>query len=298
MPSSPSSRSNSGLLHLTLAIALAGTAAACADARATSTPPAAQAEVERIQRHLAAVEAEMRAADVSHLDTSQQMARRVHLDRLNAYREAGVFPHNHVATVRVPFFIDEHGTRCAMAHLIESSGGGGVVARVAKERNSAYVRELTDEPELVAWLDQNGISLAEAARVQPTYMPEPDPEAIRESFLYPSIAANVAGGAAMGMNVRDGAGKGAGWFGVAAGAAGAAFHTPAVFDDERDLERTVGIIGVGVGIAAAALGVRTLMNQPGPGEVRARGRGRQPTVAITAAPVAGGTSGLALVSSF
>lgn len=299
MPSSPSNRSNGGLLHLIVAIALAGPAAACADTRAASTQSAAKAEVERIQRHLAAVEADMRAADVSHLDSRQRAARRAHLDRLRAYREAGVFPHNHVAAVRVPVFIDEHGTRCAMAHLIESSGGGDVVARVARERNGAYVRELTDEPELVAWLEQSGISLAEAGRVQPAYTPDPEPDEIRKTFLYPSIAANVAGGAAIGINVSDDAGRWAGWLGVAAGAAGAAFHAPAVFDDERDLERTVGVIGVSVGVAAAVLGVRTLMTQPAPAEVRASEPGRRaPTIAITVAPVGGGTSGLAFVSSF
>jgi hypothetical protein len=85
-------------------------------------------------------------------------------------RERGRFPKNRdFPGQRVPYFIDADGTRCAMAHLIECAGDSGLVARVARTRNNARVRELADDPELVAWLDRNGITLREAARIQPQY---------------------------------------------------------------------------------------------------------------------------------
>ncbi len=135
-----------------------------------ASTPAADAEVARVRAHLIGAEALLDARDVSALTPAQRAARARARERLRAYREAGVFPHNHdFPTHRVPYFIDAHGTRCAMAHLVESSGGGAYVQSVAGTRNNATVHELAGDPELVAWLEDNGLTLAEAARIQPTY---------------------------------------------------------------------------------------------------------------------------------
>ncbi len=56
-----------------------------------------------------------------------------------------------------------------MAHLIEVSGHGDLVQRVAAIRNHAFVRELAGDEELGEWLRAHGLTLAEAARIQPTY---------------------------------------------------------------------------------------------------------------------------------
>jgi HEAT repeat protein len=45
-------------------------------------------------------------------------------------------------------------------------GKDDLVARVAAENNHAYVSDLAEEPELVAWLDEVGITAWEAARIQ------------------------------------------------------------------------------------------------------------------------------------
>jgi len=65
--------------------------------------------------------------------------------------------------------VDRYGTRCAMAYLIEQSGGGDLVARVAATHNNARIPELRSDPELGAWLWRNGMTLEEAARIQPAY---------------------------------------------------------------------------------------------------------------------------------
>lgn len=134
------------------------------------------AETARIRRHLATVEAELRAKDISALTPAQRLARARNLDVLHEYWVRGVFPMNtDFPRQRVPYFIDRSGTRCAMAYLIEQSGHADLVRRIATTQNNAYVRDLEDVAELGAWLSANGLTAAEAARIQPAYgSPEDD----------------------------------------------------------------------------------------------------------------------------
>jgi hypothetical protein len=50
-----------------------------------------------------------------------------------------------------------------MAYLIEEAGDTDFVVRVANTNNNATISDLKDDPELVAWLDRNGLTLDEAA---------------------------------------------------------------------------------------------------------------------------------------
>lgn len=89
---------------------------------------------------------------------------------LRDYRNAGRFPENDRFTDRaMPFFRDSRGTLCAMAYLVDRSGRKDIVDQIAKTHNNAFIRELTDGRALVAWLDTSGLSVDEAARIQPTY---------------------------------------------------------------------------------------------------------------------------------
>lgn len=91
---------------------------------------------------------------------------------LRAYRDAGVFPENRERMHRQPVFVDGRGTRCAMAHLIESTGQPedlALVRWVAQERNLAYIAELADLDGLQRWLEVHGLSVDEAAAIQPAY---------------------------------------------------------------------------------------------------------------------------------
>ena len=147
---------------------------AIADFTATRIAPSSNAsarEVHRVQAHLRGAERLVEARDVSRLTPDQRAARARLLADLRQYRRRGVFPRNLDFPDRRPYFIDAVGTRCAMAYLIERHGGAAMVARIARQRNNAYVRELADDPELVAWLDRNGLTAAEAARIQPQYDP-------------------------------------------------------------------------------------------------------------------------------
>jgi hypothetical protein len=91
------------------------------------------------------------------------------LEELALYRLAGRFPENDRFEAMTPFFIDRHGTRCAMAHLMEIGGAAELVQEIARTKNNAYIAELARDPRVVAWLDAAGLTVAEAARIQPSY---------------------------------------------------------------------------------------------------------------------------------
>ena len=186
----------------------------CALVAAASYSPRADfaaAEQARIRAHLDSVERELRAKDVSTLTPTQRAARLRNLAILHVYWIRGVFPQNtDFPGQRVPYFIDRYGTRCAMAYLIEQSGEGDLVTRVAATHNNARIPELRTDPDLGAWLWRNGITLEEAARIQPAYgccpvgafcidvIPQPCPSTTSTSA---SVGYKVATGVSVGVDV-------------------------------------------------------------------------------------------------
>lgn len=262
-----------------VAVALAAWGATHVE-RPLAEPPAE--ETARIAAHLERVERELRSRDVSHLTPAQRAARAQHLQRLREYRLRGLFPHNHdFPGERVPYFIDPHGTRCAMAYLIEQSGHGDFVRRIAETRNNARVRELADEPELVAWLDANGLTAAEAARIQPMYDDDgncigcivddaPDRE-LSAGEVAVGYSAALLGAVAIVANAVpvDGAavGRGAAWrpaLALGSGALGLAYGIPRL--DDAGPSRVLGIVDAGVGAATLAVGAFRLLRGPGTSE--------------------------------
>lgn len=123
----------------------------------------------RLQAHFHEVLLELRRRDVTHLGAPQRAARGRLIEELARYAREGRFPRNYVSREPLPIFIDPHGTRCAMARLIESTGHAALAARVATHRNFALIRELAGDAALQAWLDEFGLTAAEAGRIQPEY---------------------------------------------------------------------------------------------------------------------------------
>jgi hypothetical protein len=162
-----------------------------------------RAETARLRAHFDSVLAELAARDVSRLSASQRSARATLVGRLATYRDRGMFPHNHdFPGKRLPYFRDEHGTLCAMAYLVASTGRTDIVDDVAAARNHAYIPELVDDARLVAWLDSVGLTESEAARIQPEYdggvglIAEPRGNAQRNAWLsaafgIPALATSV-----------------------------------------------------------------------------------------------------------
>lgn len=134
------------------------------------TCSAAVLERARVRAHFREVLAELSARDVSHLTDLPRARRAALLAELGRYAITGRFPKNRdFPTQLVPIFIDASGTRCAMAHLIESTGDTDLVAAVASQRNHARIREIETDPTLQSWLARAGLTAAEAARIQPAY---------------------------------------------------------------------------------------------------------------------------------
>jgi hypothetical protein len=140
-----------------------------------------------LRAHFDSVSGELRNRDVAELSASQRASRAVLIAWLQEYRDAGRFPVNDRFPAATPIFRDPQGTLCAMAYLIDRSGGGDLVDRVAGTRNTEYIARLADDPDLVAWLDGAGLSLAEAARIQPAYDYDNDSDEVPPGYTMASI---------------------------------------------------------------------------------------------------------------
>jgi len=152
----------------TIVAAIAIVLAGCADAGDRLR------EIARVRSHLERVERELRASTPAGLNAAQIEKRAMVIQNLHRYINAERYPTNRISQEMTPIFIDGDGARCAVAALLEASGHHALVERIAGTQNLAYVEELKDEPELQAWLTDNGITLAEAARIQPEYTPPTD----------------------------------------------------------------------------------------------------------------------------
>ena len=122
----------------------------------------------RICEHLRRAESALRSAD-HDLSPERRRRRERHLDRLAAYRERGEFPTNRRHAGRTPLFVGDDGTPCAMAHLLLEDGREDLVAAVMAAEPTARIEELPDDHPVVEWVEANGLTRAEAARIQPAY---------------------------------------------------------------------------------------------------------------------------------
>jgi hypothetical protein len=162
--------------------------------------------------------------------------------------------------------VDASGTLCAVAHLLATSGRRDVVDRVAAERNNAYVAELADDTALVAWLDSNGLTLEEAARIQAPYVGPPPGEVSAQRTardrvdVLPAALAGGLGAAAIVWNARSSAAPRSPWrsaAGIAAGALGLAIGARQL--DARRAPLAAGIANAAIGAASAGLATRNLL---------------------------------------
>lgn len=238
-------------------------------------------EVSRLRVHFDSVVAELSARDVSDLQPTQKTARAELVRTLVKYRDAGLFPHNHeFPGMRVPYFRDEHGTLCAMAYLVAVTGRGDIVDAIAKRRNNAYIPELATDARLGAWLDSVGLTVAEAARIQPAYNGGPMAvvgDRYPTRYVVPSLVLGVPALFTTVLNWRAPREKRADatlFVGAVSGAA-MAILGGAILADERDGSvRTLGIADVTVGSAAVVAALRRSLR-------RARTGAPPPPVAAT-----------------
>jgi len=153
-------------------LATIGVAAVAGTSRSAVAADTRNTEVGRIRSHFDSVLTELASRSVAELGAERITRRTALINALRDYRDRGVFPHNYDFPGRaVPYFVDRKtGTLCAVANLLAYSGRWDIVDRVAHADNNVRVAQLAGDTAFVRWLDTNGLTLAEAARIQMPYM--------------------------------------------------------------------------------------------------------------------------------
>ena len=104
----------------------------------------------RVREHLRRAESALRSAEYD-LSPERRRRRERHLDRLAAYRERGEVPANRTEPERVPLFVGDDGTPCAMAHLLGEDGREDLVADVMTEEPTVRIEDLADDHPAYRW---------------------------------------------------------------------------------------------------------------------------------------------------
>jgi hypothetical protein len=128
--------------------------------------------IARIQHHFDGALEMLARRDLADLSSAQRANRASLVRVLTEYRDAGAYPRNYdFPGSPTPYFVDRKtGILCAVANLMASTGRRDLVDRVAAADNNVWVAELTDNTEFRAWLDEHGLNLDEAARIQVPYV--------------------------------------------------------------------------------------------------------------------------------
>lgn len=220
-------------------------------------------EVARLRSHFDSVDVELRHSHALQLTPAQRTARVTLIGWLRDYREAGRFPRNdRFPSHAMPFFRDSRGVLCAMAYLIDRSGRGDLVDRVAMTRNNAFIPELAGDRDLRDWLDSAGLSVMEAARIQPQYGPDPTiaEEGVSSDYALTSILVSGSALTTAGLNLISPT-RSTGWAGIIAGSAG--IIAGAVNLDGNDATDNVAAANIIVGAGALGIGIyRLVRNRP------------------------------------
>ena len=125
-------------------------------------------DVDYVRVHLTQVLGVLAEAPTGQLTSDQRMSRTELIAVLEDYARQGRFPINYYRQERVPVFIDEHDTYCAVGFLMRHSGHEAMAHRISATDNFAWVRDITD-PELGPWQLASGFSLDELKLVQGAY---------------------------------------------------------------------------------------------------------------------------------
>jgi hypothetical protein len=269
-----------------------------------SAPTNDAAETRRVRAHFDSVLTELATRAPIGLTSVQQARRTTLRETLREYRDRGRFPHNYDFPGRaVPSFVDRKtGTLCAVAYLLASTGRRDIVDRVASTDNNVRASQLAADTALARWLDANGLTLAEAARIQPTYDWEGTPSAPAERARKATLVAAapiVLGGSALASlwtvsRNADGHQRVANVLGLASGAL--AIGTGAVLIGTSDAPRGLGAASVALGGVSVALATRAIRRH---GDIVAAERDRNRLAErVSVAPTTSAGTGLTVSMRF
>jgi hypothetical protein len=157
-----------------------------------------------VVRHLNGALRELAARDLAPLTARQRENRAAAISLLEGYRDAGRYPLNRdYPGEYVPYFVDPvTDAHCAVGFLMAQTGHEALVRRLAAADNHVRVLDLAGDAEVRQWLDEYGITLEEAARIQPWYEPGMGPILIAprdDNPLTNEIALKSTTGVALGL---------------------------------------------------------------------------------------------------
>lgn len=127
-----------------------------------------QSDKEYIQSHLTHVLQILRSNSTENLTCEQQRTRSELIQKLEFYKNRGLFPMNYYRKERIPVFIDEHNTHCAVGYLLMETGFDDVAHRISANYNYAWVKEI-DDAALPVWQRYSGFTLDEIKLIQGAY---------------------------------------------------------------------------------------------------------------------------------
>ncbi len=87
------------------------------------------------------------------------------IERLHAYAESGVFPHNYTSAEPLHMFKDGAGRMCAVANLVHKDGITDLVDQTSREHNEVALADVKSGP-LLDWALGSGLTMEEVARIQ------------------------------------------------------------------------------------------------------------------------------------
>jgi antitoxin component YwqK of YwqJK toxin-antitoxin module len=123
---------------------------------------------EYIQAHLQCVLSVLRSNPVDQFNCQQLQSRQHLIKFLQEYCNSGNFPLNYHYKKRIPVFIDEHQTHCAVGYLLQQTGYEKMAQRIAATSNYAWLKDIYDK-EFPAWQQTSGLTLEELKLIQGAY---------------------------------------------------------------------------------------------------------------------------------
>ena len=255
---------SAALAAMTLCVIVASSPPASSHvALASANDAATPMEIRWVRAHLDSVLTELPSHDVSRLSVQQRERRASLLATLRSYRDRGEFPRNYDFAEPTPYFTDRKtGTLCAVGYLLASTGRHDIVDRVTRANNNVRVHELAGDTALAAWLDANGLTLDEAARIQVVYAESPQVEVTRVATLGLTpfaLVGSLITGTWNATGNSDGHRTGPAVTGIVSGALSIALG--AELSSTRGIPKSSGLIMAGVGSATMALAIRSLVHR-------------------------------------
>ena len=129
-----------------------------------------KSDIERIALHLSLVANHLEGHTPTGLSPDQLENRTGMIKALRTYGQGNTFPVNSYHTVRQPYFVDNYGTHCAVGQLMHVSGHDALVAKIRRDHNYDYIRDIKTEG-VSEWASTYGLTIDELKWIQPGYSP-------------------------------------------------------------------------------------------------------------------------------